>query len=133
MSSENTVSTHDTFMTSIGIELSGDDKRSPYLYWTPEIRKSPVKHCFIAGSGKSNTKLLFSLLTKILIDIKTGLEKYCSAKTSHTGVNNVWIPHRYVRIPQMYCHHKLTWESVKLLPFKHLIFLPCILPSHMIY
>ena len=23
--------------------------------------------------------------------IKTGLEKYCSIKTSHTGVNNMWI------------------------------------------
>ena len=105
MSSENTVSTHDTFMTSIGIELSGDDKRSLYLYWTPEIRKFPVKHRFIAASGKSTTKLLFSLLTKILIVIKTGLEKYCSVKTSHTGVNNVWIPHRCLRIPQIYCHH----------------------------
>ena len=23
--------------------------------------------------------------------IKTGLEKYCSIKTSHTGINNTWI------------------------------------------
>ena len=29
-------------------------------------------------------------------------------------------------------HHWLTWESVKQLPFKHLIFLPCPLPSHTI-
>ena len=32
-----------------------------------------------------------SLLTKILTVIKTGLEKYCSIKTSHTGVNNMLI------------------------------------------
>ena len=32
-----------------------------------------------------------SLSTKILTIIKTGLEKYCSIKTSHTGVNNIWI------------------------------------------
>ena len=29
-------------------------------------------------------------LVKILTVIKTGLEKYCSIKTSHTGVNNMW-------------------------------------------
>ena len=55
------------------------------------IGKSPVKHHFIAGSSKCTTKQLSSLLTKILTVIKTGLEKYCSVKTSHTGVNNMWI------------------------------------------
>ena len=62
-----------------------------YLYWTPKLHKSPVKHRFIAGSCKCTTKQLSSLLTKILTVIKTGLEKYCSIKTSHTGVNNMWI------------------------------------------
>ena len=73
-------------MKSLGIELSDDDKRLPY--WTPKLHKSPVKHCFIAGSSKCTTKQLSSLLTKILT-VKTGLEKYCSIKTSHTGVNNM--------------------------------------------
>ena len=91
MSSEDIVNTHDTFMKSFGIELSDDDKRLPYLYWTPKLHKSPVKHRFIAGSSKCTTKQLSSLLTKILTVIKTGLEKYCSIKTSHTGVNNMWI------------------------------------------
>ena len=50
-----------------------------------------MKHRFIAGSSKCTTKQLSSLLTKILTVIKTGLEKYCSIKTSHTGVNNMWI------------------------------------------
>ena len=62
-----------------------------YLYWTPKLHKSPVKHRFIAGSSKCTTKQLSSLLTKILTVIKTGLEKYCSLKTSHDGVNNIWI------------------------------------------
>ena len=75
MSSEDIVNTHDTFMKSLGIELTDDDKRLPYLYWTPKLHKSPVKHRFIAG----------------LTVIKTGLEKYCSIKTSHTGVYNMWI------------------------------------------
>ena len=35
MSFEGIVNTHDTFMKSFGIELSDDDKRLPYLYWTP--------------------------------------------------------------------------------------------------
>ena len=87
MSSEDIVNTHDTFMKSLGIELSEEDKRLPYLYWTPKLHKYPVKHRFIAGT----TKELSSLLTKILTIIKTGLEKYCSIKTSHTGVNNMWI------------------------------------------
>ena len=91
MSTEDIVSTHDTFMKSLGFELSDDDKRLPYLYWTPKPHKSPVKHRFIAGSSKCTTKELSSLLTKILTVIKTGLEKYCSIKTSHTGVNNMWI------------------------------------------
>ena len=91
MSSEDIVNTHDTFMKSFGIELSDDDKRLPYLYWTPKLHESPVKHRFIAGSSKCTTKQLSSLLTKILTVIKTGLEKYCSIKTSHTGVNNMWI------------------------------------------
>ena len=91
MSSEGIVNTHDTFMKSLGIELSDDDKRLPYLYWTPKLHKSPVKHRFIAGSSKYTTEQLSGLLTKILTVIKTGLEKYCSIKTSHTGVNNTWI------------------------------------------
>ena len=91
MSSEDIGNTHDTFMKSLGIELSDDDKRLPYLYWNPKLHKSPVKHHFIAGSSNCTTKQLSSLLTKILTVIKTGLEKYCSIKTSHTGVNNMWI------------------------------------------
>ena len=46
---------------------------------------------FIAGSSKCTTKRLSSLLTKILTVIKTGQEKYCSIRTSHTGVNNMFI------------------------------------------
>ena len=63
-------------MKSIDIELSDDDKRLPYLYWTPKLYESPVKHHLIAGSSKCTTKQLSSLLTKILRVTKTGLEKY---------------------------------------------------------
>ena len=78
-------------MKYIGIVLSEEDKRLPYLYWTFKLHKSPVKHRFIAGSSKCTTKQLSSLLTKILTVMKTGLEKYCSLKTSHNEVTNMWI------------------------------------------
>ena len=39
MSSEDIVNTHDTFMKSIGVELSDDNKRLPYLYWIPSCTK----------------------------------------------------------------------------------------------
>ena len=110
-------------------ELCDDDKRLPYLYWTLKLHKSPVKRRFIAGSSKCTTKQLSSLLTKMHIAIKTGLEKYCSIRTSHTKVNNMWILKNFTNL----LSSLLTWESVKQLPFKHLIFLPCTLPSHMIY
>ena len=71
MSSEDIVNTHDTFMKSLGIELSDDEKRLPYLYWTSKLHKSPVKHRFIAGSSKCTTKQLSSLLTKILSYIQS--------------------------------------------------------------
>ena len=128
MSSEDIVSTHDTFMKSLGIELSDDDKKLPYLYWTPKLHKSPVKHRFIAGSSKCTTKELSSLLTKILTVIKIGLEKYCSIKTSHTGVNNMWILKNSINLLSSSDH-----LIIEQLPFKHSIFLPCTLPSHMIY
>ena len=70
MSSENIVNSHYTFMKSLGIELSDDDKRLPYLYWTPKLHRSPVKHRFIAASSKCTTKQLSSLLTKILNSYK---------------------------------------------------------------
>ena len=104
MSSEDIVSAHDTFMKSLGIELSDDDKRLTFLYWTPKLHKSPVKHCFIAGSSKCTTKQLSSLLTKILTVIKTGLEKYCSVKTSHTGINNMWMLTNSPNLPSSLAH-----------------------------
>ena len=130
MSSEDNVSTHDTFMKSLSIELSDNDKRLPYLYWTPKLRKSPVKHHFIAGSSKCTAKQLSSLLTKILTVIKTGIEKYCSVKTSHTGVYNMWILKNSTNLLSSLAHlgvRKAT--SIQTFDFSTLY----ALPSHMIY
>ena len=46
MSSEDIVSTHDTLMKSLGVELSDDDKSLTYLYWTPKLHKSLQLHCW---------------------------------------------------------------------------------------
>ena len=91
ISSEDIVNTHHTFMKSLGIELSEEDKRLPYLYWTPKLHKSPVKHHFIAGSSKCTTKTVVQLVNQYTYSHKDGLEKYCSIKTSHTGVKIMWI------------------------------------------
>ena len=124
MSSEDIVNAHDTFIKSLGIELFDDNKRLPYLYWTPKLHKSPVKHRFIAGSSKCTTKQLSSFLTKILTVIKTGLEKYCSIKTSHTGVNNMWILKNSTNLLSSLSHlgvHRAT--SIQTFDFSTLIFL----------
>ena len=55
--------------------LSDDDKILPYLYWTPKLHKSLMKHHFLAGFSKCTTKQLSILLiTKILTFIKTILQ-----------------------------------------------------------
>ena len=38
-----------------------------------------------------NSPLVLNLLTKVLSTIKDGLVRYCNTKTSHNGVNNMWI------------------------------------------
>ena len=56
MQSKDIVNTHETFMKSLGIVMSDDDKKLPYLYSTPKLHKFPVKHHFAAGSSKCTTK-----------------------------------------------------------------------------
>ena len=71
----------------------------------------PVQHRFIASSSKCTAKQLSSLLTKILTVIKTGLEKNHIVKTSHTGVNNMWILKNSTNLLSSLVHlgvHKIT-------------------------
>ena len=88
---ETIVKSHNQFITSVGLEISEEDQNLPYLYWTSKLHKSPYKHRFIAGSSKCTIKDLSCLLTKVLSTIKDGLVRYCNTKTSHNGVNNMWI------------------------------------------
>ena len=83
--------TRANFVSSVGLEMSQEDKNLPYLYWTPKIRKIPFKHRFIAGSSKCTVKDISCLLTKLSSTIKDGLIRYCTTKTSCNGVNNMCI------------------------------------------
>ena len=88
---ETIVKSHNQFITSVGLDMSEEDQNLQYLYWTPKLHKSPYKHWFIASSSKCTTKDLSYLLTKVLSTVKDGLVRYCHTKTSHNGVNNMWI------------------------------------------
>ena len=55
------------------------------------MHKNPYKHRFIAGSSKCSTTPLSILLTKLLTDIKQGLQKYCETAYSRSGINQMWI------------------------------------------
>ena len=88
---ETIMKSHNQFITSVGLKMSEEDQNLPCLYWTPKLHKSPHKHQFIAASSKCTTKDLSCLLTKVLSTIKNGLVRYCNTKTSHNGVNNMWI------------------------------------------
>ena len=82
---------HCKFIESVGLEMSEEDKNLLYLYWTLQLHKVPFKHHFIAGSSKCTTKDLSCLLTKVLTTVKDGLIRYNNTKTSHNGVNSMWI------------------------------------------
>ena len=71
--------------------MSEEVKSLPQLICTPKLHKVPFKHCFIAGSSKSTTKVLSCLLTEVLATVKDGLIRYCNTKTSPNEVNSIWI------------------------------------------
>ena len=82
---------HCKFIESVGLEMSEEDKNLPYFYWTPKLHNVPFKDRFIAGSSKCTTKDLSCLLTEVLTTVKDGLIRYNNTKTSHNGVNSMWI------------------------------------------
>ena len=63
----------------------------PSIYWIPKMQKNPNKHRFIAGSLKCSTKPLSILLTKLLSQIKQGLQKYFDTAYSRSGINQILI------------------------------------------
>jgi len=65
-----------------------------YHHWIPQLRKSPFKQRYIAGSAKCSTKPLSKLLTCIILAVKTELQSYCDTNYSRGtrgGENEMWI------------------------------------------
>ena len=38
--------TRNNFVSSVGLEMSEEDKNLPYLYWTPKLHKTPFETLF---------------------------------------------------------------------------------------
>ena len=94
--------TRANFISSVSLEMSEEDKKVPYLYWTPKLNKTPFKHRFIVGFSKYITKDLSCFLTKLLSTIKDGLIRYRATKTSRNGVNNMWVLKK-LHVPVVIC------------------------------
>ena len=109
--------------------MSEEDKSLPYLYWTPKLHKVLFKHRFIAGSSKCITKDLSCCLTKVLTTVKDGLIGYNNTKTSHNGVNSMWIVKNSTSLLSSLDQLDV---SVQQHQFRHMTFPPCTHQSHRI-
>ncbi|KAK3087812.1 hypothetical protein FSP39_010974 [Pinctada imbricata] len=91
LSASEIIDNHKSALASFGFNMNNLDLDLPYLYCIPKMHKNPYKQRFIAGSSKSSTKSVSILLTKVLSEIKSGLQKYCSTVYSRSGINQLWI------------------------------------------
>ena len=64
----------------------------------------------------------------VLLTVKDGLIRYSNTKTSHNGVNSMWI----VKNSTSLCHPWSNWMSVQQHQFRCMTFPPCIHQSHTI-
>ncbi|KAK3089515.1 hypothetical protein FSP39_004218 [Pinctada imbricata] len=91
LSASEIIDNHKSALASFGVDTTNLDLDLPYLYCIPKMHKNPYKQRFIAGSSKCSTKSVSILLTKVLSEIKSGLQKYCSTVYSRSGINQMWI------------------------------------------
>ena len=91
LSASEIIDNHKSALASFGFDTTNLDLDLPYLYCIPKMHKNPYKQRFIAGSSKCSTKSVSILLTKVLSEIKSGLQKYCSTVYSRSGINQMWI------------------------------------------
>ena len=82
---------HRSFMTSLNIPSGKESEDLTYLYWIPNLHKTPYKERCIAGSATCSTKELSIHLTKILSAVKEGQQKYCETVFSRGGINHMSI------------------------------------------
>ncbi|KAK3093830.1 hypothetical protein FSP39_020721 [Pinctada imbricata] len=91
LSASEIIDNHKSALASFGFDTTNLDLDLPYLYCIPKMHKNPYKQRFIAGSSKCSTKSVSILLTKILSEIKSGLQRYCSTVYCRSGINQMWI------------------------------------------
>ncbi|KAK3097801.1 hypothetical protein FSP39_013307 [Pinctada imbricata] len=89
LSASEIIDNHKSSLASFGFDTNNLDLDLPYLYCIPKMHKNPYKQRFIAGSSKCSTKSVSILLTKVLSEIKSGLQKYCSTVYSRSGINQI--------------------------------------------
>ena len=82
---------HKLVLNFFGIQTNEEELDLPYIYWIRKKHKNPYKHWFIAGSSNCSTKPLSVRLTKLLIHIKQGLQKFCKIAYSRSGINQIRI------------------------------------------
>ena len=83
---EEVLANHRSFMTSLNIPSGKESEDLPYLYWIPNLHKTPYKERYISGSSTCSTKELYIHLTKILSAVKEGQQKYCETVYSRSGI-----------------------------------------------
>ncbi|KAK3091612.1 hypothetical protein FSP39_021192 [Pinctada imbricata] len=91
LSDSEIIDNHKSALASFGFDTNNLDLDLPYLNCIPKMHKNPYKQRFIAGSSKCSTKSVSILLTKVLSEIKSGLQKYYSTVYSRSGINQMWI------------------------------------------
>ena len=82
---------HKSVLTSFRIQANSEELDLPSIYWILKKHKNPYKHRFIPGFIKVFDQAFIHLLTKLLIDIKQGIQRYCETAYSRSGVNQMWI------------------------------------------
>ncbi|KAK3109031.1 hypothetical protein FSP39_021508 [Pinctada imbricata] len=91
LSASEIIDNHKSALVSFGFDTNRLDLVLPYLYCIPKMHKNPYKQRFIAGFSKCYMESVSILLTKVLSEIKSGLQKYCSTVCSRSGINQMWI------------------------------------------
>ena len=82
---------HKSFTTSLSVPSGKDSENLPYLYWIPNLHKTPFKERYIVGSSTCPTKYLSIHLANIMSAVKGGQQKFCETVYSRIGINHMWI------------------------------------------
>ena len=53
---DDTLRTRANFVSSVGLEMSEEDKNLSYLYWTPKLHKTPLNIVLLLGPVSAQLK-----------------------------------------------------------------------------